>query len=393
MLHNATHVTHFGVHAVHFGDGQGYFPYTAGRFPRSRIICRIPLVAGARIVTMKLSPLYRLAESDVATVVQKHVGHWQNLEAQTAAPFSPIPGLTLADLTARLAVWQELSAQIVGGGHDELQQLYAQRDAYWGQNAKDSDGAWYWLGFYKKGAQGRLSRLPKSPAVAALMATIPNLGNAQGTAIPGTFERFGAHWDKVNAALTAATPPAPPLVLGQAFDVAALQAAQSGWLDKQSEIEQTQGEVPQWRAQRDVVLGDFAAGNRETDSIISMLTDYHFGVETMFPDSTYAATLPRIFPAQTSDKEPPRFPYNTVEGADGLGVTVEFQIELGSLATLCFLKEGDFEQVKPIAQGAGCKHIEFENVHIVDGIDRLELRDEANKIVASGQFDANFRCA
>ena len=340
---------------------------------------------------MNLSPLYRLPESDVATVVQKHVGHWQNLEAQTGAPFSPIPGLTLADLSARLAVWQELSAQIAGGGHAELQQLYAQRDAFWGTSASDSSGAWYWLGFYKKGAQGRLSRLPKSPAVAALMATLPNIGNAQVITIPDVFARFVAHWDKVNAALAAATPPAP-LVLGQGFDVAALQAAQSGWMDKQSEITQTQGEVPQWRAQRDIVLGDFATDNRENDSIISMLYDYHFGVETMFPDSTYAATLPRIFPAQKSDTEPPRFAYNTVEGADGLGVTVEFQIELGSLATLCFLKEGDFEQVKPIAQGAGCKHIEFEQVHIVDGIDRLELRDEANKIVASGRFDANFRC-
>ena len=341
---------------------------------------------------MKLSPFRRLPESDVATVVQKHLGHWQNLEAQTGQPFQPIPGLTLADLSARLGVWQDLTAQIAGGGRDELQQLYAQRDAFWGQNARDVGGAWYWLGFYKKGAQGRLSRLPKSPAIVALNATVPNLGSAQGTAIPDIFERFGAHWDKVDAALTAATPPTAPLVLGQSFDVAALRAAQTGWLDKQSEITQTQGEVPQWRAQRDIVLGDFAADNRENDSLIQMLTDYHFGVETMFPDSTYAQTLPRIFPAQKSDAEPPRFAYNTVEGADGLGVTVEFQIELGSLATLCFLKEGDFEQVKPIAEGAGCKHIEFENVHISDGIDRLELRDEANKVVASGKFDANFMC-
>ena len=341
---------------------------------------------------MKLSPLYRLSESDVATVVQKHLGHWQNLEAQTGAPFAPVSGLTLADLSARLSVWQDLSAQIAGGGRDELQQLYAQRDAFWGASAKDISGAWYWLGFYKKGAQGRLSRLPKSPAVSALNATVPNLGQAQGTAIPDVFVRFAAHWEKVNAALTAATPPQPPLVLGQNFDIAALRAAQSGWLAKQGEIEQTQGEVPQWRAQRDVVLGDFALANRETDSIIQMLTDYHFGVETMFPDSTYAQTLPRIFPAEKSDKEPPHFAYNFVAGPNEVGANVEFRIELGSLATLCFLKEGDFEQVQPIPGGIGCKHLLFADVHIVDGIDRLELRDAGDKIVAVGKFDANFEC-
>lgn len=174
--------------------------------------------------------------------------------------------------------------------------------------------------------------------------------------------------------------------------MAALRAAQTGWNDRQAEFTQTQGEVPQWRAQRDVVLGDFAAADRANDSIIVMLTDYHFGALTKPPDSTYAQTLPRIFPSEKSDKEPPRLPYSAIVGSNGLGVTVEFTIELGSLAILCFLKEGDFEQMKPIGEGAGCKHIEFENIHIVDEMDRLELRDEQNRIVGSGKFDAKFMC-
>ena len=325
-------------------------------------------------------------------MINRQIGHWQNLQTTTGQPFVTVLGLPLDDLTERLGLWHDLTDKISNGGHDELQQLYRQRDAFWGVEAADVSGAWFWLGQYKRGVLGRLKTVPTSPTIVALQSTVPNMGKARGPEVPGTFKRFGEHWNKVNLALAALTAPEPPFVLGANFNLAAMHAAESGWNAKQGEIEQTQGEVPQWRAERDVVLGDFSEQDRDPISLISMVYDYHYSVETMKPGSTYAQTLPRIFPAQLNDKEPPKFAYNYEAGPNDIGVSVSFQIELGNLATLLFLKEGDFEGVKPIPNGAGCKHIGFDGVHIVDGVDRLEWRDDHNRIVGVGRFDENFSC-
>lgn len=334
---------------------------------------------------MSLHPLYRLAEKEVRPTVEKHLGHWQNLETQTGAPFQPVPGLTIPVLTARLEEWETLGAEIEDGGKSRFDVLYAQRDAFWGQNAKDPSGAWYWLGFYKKGQGNALKTLPHSTQTAALAGLAPALSNNSTGAIPGLFEKFVAHWTRVDAALVAGGK--APLKIGQNFDLAALKTAQTGWNDAQSQIEELKGQVPQWHAERDLVLGDFAEADREADSLISMLYNYHFGVETQFPGSTYAQTLPRIFPAQPSDKEPPHFAFNFA--SDQSGTSVWFHVEVGNQAQTLFLKEGAETFVKPFEASEGWHTIEFPGLQIAEELDRLEWRGENNQILAWGKRDEN----
>ncbi len=316
----------------------------------------------------------RIPDKNRLGVIDAHVGHWQQADAQNGTPIEIVTGYGLAQLQADRTAYhdkQEEIEQLEG----DLGAAIAQRDGIFGTGPDDEDGAWFRLKQYKSFVKARLGgRHP-------LSRTVPNLGPIQVERYIAILHRFIVHWQQVNAQLT------PALTLG-AYALANLQTAHDDILARLETIEQlTESLLPLAREEREQMFGDEPDDKREETSIIARLLLYHITIAAMFPNQPLADSLPEIFPPGTATTLP-TFRYNWVTtGASVIELWIEMIAGLIDAQTL-FMKEGIVEFATAVSLQPGqVWKTPWNGVVIVDGVDQVLLRNGQNLDVARGVFD------
>ena len=140
------------------------------------------------------------------------------------------------------------------------------------------------------------------------------------------------------------------------------------------------------REEREQMFGDVAEEDREDNSLITRMEQYHGAITMKFPGQPIANTLPRIFPDQPAPL--PKFKFNWRALAGGQLKTWLADPALPAATTL-YLKEGAIEQTKPFTPGAEdtVTAQTWTAITMVGELDVLELRDGDGKTVARGNRD------
>ena len=113
----------------------------------------------------------RIPDQDRLGVVDAHIGHWQQADAQQAMPIEIMAGYGVAQLQTDRDAYhakQEEVAQL----ESDLAAARAERDGIFGLTADDDGGAWFRLRQYKTFVRARLgARHP-------LSRTVPSCGGS-----------------------------------------------------------------------------------------------------------------------------------------------------------------------------------------------------------------------
>ncbi len=316
----------------------------------------------------------RLTLQERETVMNDFAGHYEELLVQHPA-WEIETGFGLTQLRALYQDYRAKQASIVTLESTTLRNQRAQRDTLFGATADDVNGVWFVLSLYKKMTRSRL------PNNSPLRKTIPQIG----LVYPGTYDAilggFIEHWKLVNEAL----PPTKPLLIaGKSLaNIEAIRTQIGGLATTVDEAFQTRLSV--MRAEREQLFGDVIEDEREATSVIGRLDSYSIEVQSQFPGSTLAQTLPRIFP---EEGELPRFPFNF--RTSGVDVVIWWAMveSLKNRAAVLFLKEGIFEQTQPVPTALPYK-VTFAGAEAQDELDEVELRDDNGITIAHGRHDAS----
>lgn len=256
----------------------------------------------------------RIPDKDRLPMVDGHIGNWN--EADTAAGAAVlVDGKGVADLQAKRTAYHDKQTEIQQA-EDDLEFQRAQRISIFGENSEAEDGVWYKLKLYKSYVRARVKK--SSP----LGRTIPNLGKVTIENYESILHRFINHWTRVNAVL------ASEMTMGD-LTLAGLQAIhdQLQSLAGAIEIAET-STLPTLRAEREEMFGDVSDDERDEDSIITLLLQYHTEIEARFAGQPVAASLPDIFPDGGSSTTLPTVPFDWVQ-ADESTVNIWVRIVAG----------------------------------------------------------------
>lgn len=315
----------------------------------------------------------RLTEAQRDETVNGYIQHWKEIDQKQGSALEILPGLGVAQVEGKRQAYHQKQNEIRRMEEVLLAKLRADRDALFGTDPLLETGTWFWLSRYKSMARARLK--PSD----ALSKTIPNMGRILVERYPEITQIFLEHWTQVNAVLT------PPLTLGQ-YTLADLQQAHQQLVQYTTQIFQLEKVLlPLARAERERIYGDVPEIERDSDSIITTLLLYRETVQSLWPNHPYSQSLPPIFPAY-SQEDLPTFAYNWAAlPSDAIETWFEFPQHVGE--SVLYLQEGVVERFVPLAPVTPNKIVVtfWDDIVIVDGIDRLELRDAKNTTLFIGR--------
>jgi hypothetical protein len=313
------------------------------------------------------------------TMLDAHIGHWTEANTLAGGPViitlntTPSSTYALTDLQAGREAYQDKCDEILELDETTLPALRSERDDFFGLNAKDKDGIWFWLSQYKENVALHVGRRH------ALARTVPNLAVVTPAEYLKIIQRFIDHWERVNAAFAA------PFVLGT-LTLASLTTKHGLLEDKIEAVGKAEIALAVAREEREQMFGDVAEEARLDNSLITRLEQYHGTITLKFPGEPIANTLPRIFPEQ--DGPLPKFKFNWRDLGGGNLKTWLADPALEDVTTL-YLKEGAVEQTKPFTPGVEdtVTAQTWTGITMVGELDVLELRDGDGKTVARGNRD------
>lgn len=319
----------------------------------------------------------RIPIQDRLQVVDAHLSHWQQADAENGTPIEIVTGYGAAQLQTDRDTYEAKDLEVAQLDAD-LTDARAQRDAIWGTSPNDEDGAWFRLTQYKNMIKARLGKRHR------FARTVPNIGRATVERYLRICQQFIDHWEKVNAEVT------PAVTLGT-FTLAGLQTARDDLATQLTTVEQhEQTLLPLAREEREQMFGDEDEEEREETSIVARLVLYHATIEAMFPNQPLADSLPEIFPSSGGVSSPtlPTFRFNWIQEVDG-SVTTWLEDPGIAEATDVFLKEGAVETTQFFdPSGPTVSSHNWPGITVIDELDALELRDDAGLTVARGEFDS-----
>lgn len=317
----------------------------------------------------------RLTETQRHETATNYINHWKEIDQKQGSVLEILPGLGVQQLEGKFQAYRQKQDDIRRMEEVLLPKLRADRDSMFGTDALEETGIRFWLSRYKNMARARLK--PSD----SLNKIIPNMGRVRVERYVEITQSFLEHWTHVNAVLN------PPLTLGK-YTLTDLQNAHQQLTQYANQIFQIEKTLlPLARAERERIYGDVSEIERDPDSIITTLLLYRENVQSLWPNHPYSQSLPPIFPLYVQENLP-TFAYNwTTLASDAIETWFVFPQHVGE--SILYLQEGVVERYVPLAPVTPGKVVvtSWDDIIIVDGIDRVELRDNNNNTLFVGQHD------